>query len=102
MFYDSVKINTVRILILTPDITPNGIARSYNTGFSLMVNQIACALAARGDEVYVSASSLFHPGLSAEVAGYRLLPRSLGSLLRHSRLRDWWRAVCYALTSQKL
>lgn len=102
MFYDSVKINTVRILILTPDITPNGIARSYNTGFSLMVNQIACALAARGDEVYVSASSLFHPGLSAEVAGYRLLPRSLGSLLRHSRLRDWWRAVRYALTSQKL
>ena len=92
----------MRILILTPDITPNGIARSYNTGFSLMVNQIACALAARGDEVYVSASSLFHPGLSAEVAGYRLLPRSLGSLLRHSRLRDWWRVVRYVLTSQKL
>lgn len=92
----------MRILILTPDITPNGVVRSYNTGFSLMVNQIACALSARGDEVYVSASSLLHPGLTTEVAGYRLLPRSLGSLLRHSRLHDWWRAVRYALTLQKL
>ena len=48
----------MRILFLTQDITVKDIPRAYNTGFSLMVAQIATALAAEGAEVYVSSSSL--------------------------------------------
>lgn len=92
----------MRILLLTPDITPAEVSRPYNTGFSLMVNQIACALSTHGDEVYVSSSSFFHPGLDASVAGYRLLPRSLWKIVRHAHWGDWLKALQYAFTFQKL
>lgn len=92
----------MRILILTPDVTPRSIKRGYNTGFSLMVNQIACALSYSGDDVFLSSSSFFNPGLGKDKEGYNLLPRSLWSIIRHSRLKDWLKAFRYFFTTQPL
>ena len=92
----------MRILLLTPDITPKGVKRTYNTGFSLMVDQIARALNNQGNEVYVSASSFFHPKLGKELTGYEFLSRYLWDIIIHSKFKDWIKAIRYFFTTQKI
>ncbi|RHL04566.1 MULTISPECIES: glycosyltransferase family 4 protein [Bacteroides] len=96
----------MKILFLTQDITVKGIPRAYNTGFSLMVAQIAAALAAEGTEVYVSSSSLtndttvIYSGTGEKQ--FTLLERKLKYLLTYLRWKDIPRAICHALSSHKM
>lgn len=96
----------MKILFLTQDITVKGIPRAYNTGFSLMVAQIAAALAAEGTEVYVSSSSLtndttvIYSGTGEKQ--FTLLERKLKYLLTYFRWKDIPRAICHALSSHKM
>lgn len=96
----------MKTLFLTQDITVKGIPRAYNTGFSLMVAQIAAALAAEGTEVYVSSSSLtndttvIYSGTGEKQ--FTLLERKLKYLLTYLRWKDIPRAICHALSSHKM
>lgn len=96
----------MKILFLTQDITVKGIPRAYNTGFSLMVAQIAAALAAEGTEVYVSSSSLtndttvIYSGTGEKQ--FTLLERKLKYLFTYLRWKDIPRAICHALSSHKM
>ena len=96
----------MKILFLTQDITVKGIPRAYNTGFSLMVAQIAAALAAEGTEVYISSSSLtndttvIYSGTGEKQ--FTLLERKLKYLLTYLRWKDIPRAICHALSSHKM
>ena len=82
----------MRILFLTQDITVKDIPRAYNTGFSLMVAQIATALAAEGTEVYVSSSSLTNDTTvvysKTGEKQFTLLERKLKYLLTNLRWKD--------------
>ena len=96
----------MRILFLTQDITVKDIPRAYNTGFSLMVAQIATALAAEGAEVYVSSSSLTN-GTTVVYSKtgekqFTLLERKLKYLLTNLRWKDIPRAIRHALSSHKM
>ncbi len=96
----------MKILILTQDITVKEISRNYNTGFSLMVAQIAAALAAEGAEVFVSSSSLTNDTIvvRSEKGEKRfvLLERKIRKLLTCLRWKDAPRAVRHALSSHKI
>nr|WP_308757985.1 glycosyltransferase family 4 protein [uncultured Bacteroides sp.] len=96
----------MKVLILTQDITVKKIPRAYNTGFSLMVAQIATALAAEGIEVYVSSSSLTNDTTvvcsDTGEKQFTLLERKLKYLFTHLRWKDVPRAVCHALSSHKM
>ena len=96
----------MKILILTQDITVKEVSRNYNTGFSLMVAQIAAALAAEGAEVFVSSSSLTNDTIvvRSEKGEKRfvLLERKIRKLLTCLRWKDAPRAVRHALSSHKM
>lgn len=96
----------MKVLLLTQDITVKGIPKAYNTGFSLMVAQIAAALADEGAEVYVSSSSLTNGTTivhsDAGKKQFVLLERKLPLLLKHLRLRDVPRAIRHALSSHRM
>lgn len=96
----------MKVLLLTQDITVKGIPRAYNTGFSLMVAQIASALADEGVEVYVSSSSLTNDTVTVHSdkgkKPFVLLERKLKLLLKHLRPKDVPRAVRHALSSHPM
>lgn len=85
----------MKILVLTPDVTADGFKVSYNTGFSLMVNQIAKSFAAGGNDAYLYSSSLVCN--ETKTGGYVLLGRTIMDIVLNSRLRDWIRATRYLL-----
>lgn len=96
----------MKVLLFTQDITVKGFTRAYNTGFSLMVAQIAAALASEGAEVYVSSSSLMNDTVEVcSESGDRqfvLLGRKLKYLLMHLRWKDVPRAIRHALSSHPM
>lgn len=96
----------MKLLILTQDITVKEVPQTYNTGFSLMVAQIASALADEGAEVYVSSSSLKNETIAIRSGNgekqFTLLERKLRLLFTHLRWKDVLRAFRHAFSSQKM
>lgn len=83
----------MKILILTPDVTPKGMATGYNTGFSLMVDQIASDFAGMGHDVYMYSSSFVCNEMNT--GGYHLQRRTIKDIVLSSRIRDWAKAFRY-------
>lgn len=96
----------MKVLLLTQDITVKGIPRAYNTGFSLMVAQIATALADEGVEVFVSSSSLTNDIVTVHSdkgkKPFVLLERKLKLLLKYLRPKDVPRAIRHALSAHPM
>lgn len=96
----------MKILIFSQDITVKEVPRNYNTGFSLMVAQIAAALAAEGAEVFVSSSSLSNDTTVVRSGGgkkqFTLLGRNPSRLLARLRWKDVPRAFRHALSAHEM
>lgn len=96
----------MKILLFTQDITVRNFPQKYNTGFSLMVAQIASALTAEEADVYVSSSSLTND--TTEIYSetgekqFTLLGRKIRYLFRYLRLKDVPRAVRHAFSAHKI
>lgn len=96
---DNRNTRKMRILIFTPDLSPADMKRPYNTGFSLMVNQIAESLGEEGYEVFVSCSAFFSERRKS--GHYTLMERNARLMASHIRMKDIAKAVKYAFLSPK-
>ena len=83
---DNRNTRKMRILIFTPDLSPADMKRPYNTGFSLMVNQIAESLGEEGYEVFVSCSAFFSERRKS--GHYTLMERNARLMASHIRMKD--------------